>query len=165
MKSSSSKWLAGAGLAILAIIVVSVVVAVLNRSPNAVAFPEDTPEGTVQRFLEAIEDGETRQAYDYLSIELQEKCTFAHFQDTTRQFDSRDLNGGRDRRITLESTQPIDDTIAVQVRITEFNVSAPFNVNEYSYTQEYVLQELDGNWRFVDEPWPMNWCPEPPRSQ
>ena len=165
MKSSSSKWLAGAGLAVLAIIVVSVVVAVLNRSQSPVTLPEGTPEGTVQRFLLAIEEGETRQAYDYLSDELQEKCTFAHFQDTTRQFDRRGLNDGRDRRITLESTQPIDDTVAVMVRITEFNVSAPFNVNEYSYTQEYVLGELDGGWRFVDEPWPMTWCPEPPRSQ
>lgn len=165
MKSTSSKWLAGAGLAVLVIIVVSVVVAILNRPQASTPLPENTPEGTVQRYLLAIEDGESRQAYDYLSSELQDKCTFQHFLDTTRQFDRRDLNnGGRDRRITLESTQPIDDSVAVRVRITEFNVSAPFDVNEYSYTQEYILQEIDGAWRFVNEPWPMSWCPEPPRT-
>ena len=161
MRSSSSKWLVGGGLVILALIITSVVVGLLNRPQSVPMLPEGTPGAAVQQYLMAIEAGQARQAYDYLSADLQEKCTLEHFRDTTRHFDRRDRNDGRDTRITLENERPIDDAIEVRIRITEFNVSAPFDVNEYSYTQDYLLEELDGTWQFVDEPWPMTWCPAP----
>lgn len=163
MGSSSSKWLVGGGLVVVAIIIASVVVGLLNRPQSTVLLPEGTPGGTVHRFLLAIEDGESRQAYDYISADLQERCSYEHFRDTTRHFDRRDrfANDSRDTRITLESEKPLDDGIEVRIRITEFQVSAPFDVNEYSYTQDYLLEEIDGTWQFVDEPWPMNWCPQP----
>lgn len=164
MQSSSSKWLAGAGLVILALIIVSVVVALSNRAQSANLFPQDTPEGTVSRFLLAIEEGETRLAYDYLSSALQDKCTFEHFRDSTRRFARGDIRNSRDTRVTLESAQPIGGNIEVQVRITEFRVSGPFDINEYSYTRRFILEELDDTWRFVDEPWPLYRCPEPQKS-
>ncbi len=164
MRSSSSKWLLGGGLVILALIIASVGVGLLNRPQSADLLPEGTPGGTVHRYLLAIEQGETRQAYEYVSADLQEKCTFEHFRDTTRQYDRRDTKGGRDIRIALESEQSIDDAVEVRVRITEFRVSAPFDVNENSYTRVFLLEELDGAWRFVNEPWPMFRCPEPVKT-
>ena len=161
MKSSSSKWLLGGGIVILALIIASVVVGLLNRPQNIALLPEGTPGATVQQYLLAIEAGESRQAYDYLSADLQENCTLEHFRDTTRHLDRRDSNNARDTRITLESERPRDNAIEVQIRITEFYVSAPFDVNEYSHTEIFLLEELDGNWQFVDEPWPMYGCPEP----
>ncbi|HLF04140.1 MAG TPA: hypothetical protein VI855_02870 [Dehalococcoidia bacterium] len=148
-------------MVILALIIASVAVALLNRPQDQTLLPEDTPAGTVQRYLLAIEEGETRQAYNYLSSDLQGKCTFDHFRDSTRWQMRGDSTDGRDTRVTLESERPLDDAIEVRVRITEFTVSAPFNVNEYSHTESYLLEELDGKWRFVNEPWPMSWCPEP----
>ena len=165
MRSSSSKWLVGGGLVILALIIASVGVGLLNRPQSADLLPQGTPGGTVHRFLLAIEQGETRQAYQYLSADLQEKCTFEHFRDATRRFDRRDSRGGRDTRIALESEQTLDDAIEVRVRITEFNVSAPFDVSERSYTQDFLLEEIDSAWQFVNEPWPMTWCPEPERTR
>ena len=167
MQIASSKWLLGGGLVTLALIIASVVVGLLNPSQSAVLLPEGTPGGIVQRFLLAIEDGENRKAYDYLSNELQEECTLEHFRDTTRQFNRRDRSGNniRDTRISLESERPIDDAIEVRVRITKFQVSAPFDVNEHSHTQDYLLESLDGRWQFVDEPWPMSLCSKPKRTR
>ena len=167
MKGASSKWLLGVGLVILALVIASVVVGLLNRSQSVTLLPAGTPGETVQGFLLAIEDGENRKAYDYLSTELQEECTLEHFRDSTRQFNRRDRSGqnSRDTRISLESERPIDDAIEVRVRITEFRISAPFDVNEHSYTQDYLLGSLDGHWHFVDEPWPLTWCPEPERTR
>jgi len=164
MRSTSSKWLAGAGLVILALIIASLAVALLNRPQTQTLLPADTPAGTVQQYLLAIEEGESRQAYDYLSSDLQGKCTFDHFRESTRWQERGDTTDGRDTQITLESERPLDDAIEVRVRITDFYVSAPFNVNESSHTQNYLLEKLDGNWRFVDKPWPMSWCPEPPKA-
>ena len=167
MESASSKWLLGGGLVILALIIASVVVGLLSHSRSVALLPEGTPGGAIQRFLLAIEDGENRTAYEYLNTELQEECTLEHFRDSTRQFNRRERSGpnSRDTRISLESERPIDDAIEIQVRITEFRVSAPFDVNEHSYTHDYLLENVDGRWQFVDEPWPMTWCPEPEGTQ
>ncbi|PKB56961.1 MAG: hypothetical protein BZY73_05540 [SAR202 cluster bacterium Casp-Chloro-G3] len=151
----------GGGLLILALIIASVVVGLLNRTQNAVLLPEGTPGAAVQQYLVAIEAGETQQAYEYLSADLQEKCTLEHFRDTARYLDRRDANNNRDTRISLESEQSVDNAMEVRILITEFNVSAPFDVNEYSHTEVFLLEELDGGWRFVDEPWPMYGCPDP----
>ena len=163
MQSASSKWLLCVGLIILGMIIASVVVGVLNRSQSVALLPEGTPGGTVQRFLLAIEDDENRKAYDYLSTELQEECSLDHFRDSTRRFNRLDhsVQNSQHTRISLERERPIDDTVEVRVRITEFQIAAPFNVNEHSHTQDYILESLDGHWQFVDEPWPMMLCPKP----
>ncbi|MSQ06700.1 MAG: hypothetical protein EXR54_02035 [Dehalococcoidia bacterium] len=162
MRSSSSKWLAGAGLAILVLIIASLAVALLKRPQTQTLLPQDTPAGAVQHYLLAIEEGESRRAYDFLSSDLQTKCTFDHFRETTRWQGRSDTTDSRDSQITLESERLLDDATEVRVRITDFYVSAPFNVSESSHTQNYLLKKLDGNWRFVDKPWPMNYCPELP---
>ncbi len=160
LQTMSSRWLAGAALVILVILVVSVLVAALNRSREANLLPEGTPEGTGQRYLLAVEEDGSRNAYEYLSPSLQERCEFQHFRDSTRRIDRRMEGTAEDLRVTLEGTQAINGTMEVQVRITQFRVSAPFDVNEYSHTQHFSLEQLDGTWRFVEPPWPMNWCPE-----
>ena len=162
LQSTSSRWLAGIALVILAIIVVSVVVGLVNRPREADLLLEGTPEGTVQRYLLAVEQGESRRAYEYLGPALQERCDFQHFRDSTRRKDRRVPGRAEDLRVTLEGTQPINGTVEVRVRITQFHVSAPFDFNEYSHVQHFTLEQLDGTWRFVEPPWPMSWCPEAP---
>ena len=162
LQSTSSRWLAGIALVILALIVVSVVVGLVNRPREATLLPEGTPEGTVQRYLLAVKQEESRRAYEYLGPALQERCEFQHFRNSTRRLDLDRRVPGRaeDLRVTLEGTQPINGNVEVRVRITQFHVSAPFEFNEYSDTQLFTLEQLDGTWRFVEPPWPMYRCPE-----
>ena len=154
IQSSSSRWLVGIGLAVLALIVLSVVVALLNRQGEATLLPEDTPEGTVQRYLWAIQENDDRTAYSYLSSELQEKCTYEHFRDSTRWLE------GDDMRVTLEGTEPLNGKTEVRVKVTQFHVDLPFGTSESSHSQSYTLEKENGAWRFVAPPWPMGWCPE-----
>ena len=84
MSSTSSRWLIGAGAVITVLVVASVLVAVLGTTGETVTYPEDTPEGVVQRYLQAIQASETQVAYDYLGVELQEGCTLQEFRDGTR---------------------------------------------------------------------------------
>ncbi len=161
LQSMSSRWLAGVALVILVIIVVSVVVGLTKRPREATLLPEGTPEGTVQRYLLAVEEEESRKAYEYLSPTLQERCEFQHFRDSTRRIDRRIGGTAEDLRVTLEGTQPINGAVEVQVRIIQFHVSPPFDVNEYSHVQHFTLEKVDQTWLFADPPWPMNRCPEP----
>jgi hypothetical protein len=161
MRSSSSKWLLGGGLVVLVLIIASLIVGLLNHSRSVPLLPEGTAGAAVQQYLLALETGESGRAYDFLSADLQKKCSAVYFRDVTRQFDRNDPNRASDSRIVLESEKPVDNAIEVQIQITDFYVSAPFDVNEITHTELFRLEKIDGNWRFVDEPWPVYGCPEP----
>jgi hypothetical protein len=142
------------------LVIVAVALALLSRSGELALLPEDTPQGTAQRYLLAIEQGESRKAYDYLGSGLQERCTYQRFRETVQQFERLDRGAAEDLRVTLQGTRPVDGMVEVRVRITQFRVSAPFNVSDYSHDQRFTLEKQAGSWRFIDPPWP-SWCPEP----
>ena len=145
---------------------IGVTVAFLYRSGELPLLPEGTPEGTVHRFLLAIEQGENRRAYDYLSSQLQETCSYQHLRDSTRWFEAKANRNTDDLRVTLEETRPVDDAVEVRVSVTRFHfsppspLSPPLNGGESSYRERFTLEKTDGDWRFVDPPWPMGRCPE-----
>ena len=164
LQSMSSRWLAGVALVILVIIVLSVVVALVNRPREADLLLENTPEGTVQRYLLAVEREESRGAYEYLAPALQERCEFKSFQDSTRRIGRRAGGTAEDLRVTLEDTKVNNGSVEVRVRITRFRVSPPFDVSEYSHVRHFTLEKVDETWRFVEAPWPMYRCPEPKKE-
>ena len=145
---------------------VGVTLAFLNRTGELPLLPEGTPEGAVHRFLLAIEQGEIRRAYNYLSPPLQETCSYQHFRDTARWFETRGDRNASDLRVTLEGTRTVDAAVEVRVRITRFRVSPPspfsppFDGGESSHSERFTLEMTGVDWRFVDPPWPMKRCPE-----
>lgn len=152
LQSPSSRWLAGIALVVLVVVVLSVVLALVNRQ-GASLLAEDTPEGVVQRYLLAIEEDDSKRAYGYLSSELQEHCTYQYFWDSTRTLEVRDM------RITLEGTEPLDGEVAVRVRVTQLDLSPSFDRGEFSYSRLYTLGKEEASWRFSEPPWPLGWCP------
>ena len=168
MQSMSSRWLAGIAVVILVIIVLSVAIALVNGPREGDLLPENTPEGTVQRYLLAVEQEESRRAYEYLAPALRERCEFHHFRDSTRRrrWDSNGVDG--DLRVTLQGTQPFNGKVEVRVRIKRFQIfnsfyRAPFEpiYDEYSRVHHFMLVQSNGSWRIVDQPWPLEYCFEP----
>jgi hypothetical protein len=153
LQSTSSRWLAGVAAVVVVLIVASVVVALVNRQRQSDLFPEDTPEGTVQRYLQAMEKEDTRGAYDYLGSDLRQYCTYQHFRDNTQYFETRDM------RVSLEKTEPLDGTVEVRVRVTQVYFSPPFNSSESTYSVNFTLEKEGDLWRFSRLPWPLGWCP------
>lgn len=164
LHTASSRWLAGLALAILVIAGVSMIIALLDQRGDAALLPEGTPEGTVHRYLVAIEKGETDAAYGYLAPEIRENCDSQYFRDSRRNFPGSGFDGGSlettDLRVTLVDTREVEDRVEVHVRITRFSVSPPFGANEYSHGERFVLKQTDGAWSFVEPPWPMRFCPQ-----
>ena len=158
-------------MVIVIVAAIGVTVAFLYRPGELPLLPEGTPEGTVHRFLLAIEEGNSRRAYDYLSSELQESCTYQHFRDTIRWFEAKGDRYTGDLRVTLEGTKRVDGAVEVRVRIIRFHFSPPsplappFDPGESSYGERFTLEMTVDDWRFVDPPWPMRWCPESPESR
>lgn len=147
----SKAWLLGGGVLLGALLVGSVVVALLDE---AEPLPEGTPEAAVQRYLKATGDQEYKLAYSLLSATLQEQCTLEQFYGGSPAPESR-LG---DNRITLEETKTIDDTAFVTVRVAQLRGGGPFGTQESSFEHRFTLRQEIGEWRFAEYPWPYFRC-------
>ena len=156
LQTASSRWLAGLALAIAVLAGVSIIIALLGQRGEPSLLPEGTPEGTVHRYLLAIEEGETEAAYAFLDPEIQEICDSQHFRDSQHGFRGGGFQENEDLRVTLVDTREVEDRVEVLVRITRFRVSPPFGANEYSHRERFVLKQNGGVWAFVERPWPNN---------
>lgn len=122
---------------------------------GADTFPEDTPEGVVQRYLQALQDDDYQTAYGYLSAETQAACPPREFRNMTRQ------SADHDRRVLLEGTEVVGGQTLVTVRIARIRSEPPFPPSEYSFREEYALEREDGGWRFTGPAWPLGVCRTP----
>ena len=140
----------GAGIATVTVVVVSLVVAAAGGRERA--YPADTPEGTVQRYLQAVADRDATAAVAYLGQELRSRCDESYLRDRLRDPYPRDF------RATLLGTRAVSDGTEVRVRISDRSGAPPF---ESGFEQEafYLLQQQDGGWRITGEGWPVYTCP------
>ena len=113
--------------------------------------------GVVQRYLLALEDEEYAEAYNYLTSDLRDRCSFAVF---VRRAPSTRV---RDTRLTLDETQRFDDSAFVRTSSTVFRpvsqLDFPLRPSEYTYERTYNLKLEDGQWRMAEPDW---WCPPEP---
>jgi len=151
----SRLWLIGIGAIFAALLGAGVGLAItLERSRGLL--PPDRPEGVVQRFLMAVEDGRFEEAYAYLTSESQSRCSLQDFTafTSTRRFayDQGSLSLGR--------VEVSGDEATVWVR---HESDGPFET--YAYEEPFRLTREGGQWRinahFEFRPGPY-WCPPGP---
>ena len=146
----SKIWLLGAVTFVLALVVAAVVVALVTNRGGVTLLPADSSAGVVQRYLLALQDGEYGEAYDYLSGDLQGRCSLDEF---VREASRTEVRGNR---VTLEEVQTFDDSALVRARVTVFRPGEPFGSSEYSYDRTFQLRLEQGGWRLTEPEW---WCP------
>ncbi len=146
-------WLIGAAVFLAVLLTASIVLALTSKEAE---FAPGTPEHAVQSLLRSVEADDIETAYAMLSQELQQKCELKNFADGGR-YRSRD---DRDIRATLRATKTIDDITFVNVEVTQFYGSGPFDSGESSYDRRFDLQQEGGEWKFTDYPWPYDYCQE-----
>ena len=151
--SLSTRWLVGVAAVVAAAIALSVVAIVAGGDEPE--FAAGTPEGTVQSYLRAVIDGDASAARGYLSADLNDRCDEARLRDAYRRPSDRDV------RVTLRGTREVGDVTEVRVRITEFRGAPPFGGDDYSHDAFFALRQEGGEWRIVDPPWPLYFCPDP----
>lgn len=148
----SNRWLIVIG-GIVAVLIIAGVVVALSRSGKTTFFPEDTPEGVVQRYLQALEKEDHSLAYSYLSADAKERKPFQEFRREL-SFRSEKME---QRQVVLEKSGVFDSTAEVFVSITEFRPSGPltFQASEYSFSASFFLQKENGKWLITDSTWPV----------
>lgn len=148
---SSTRWLIGTVVIVVLVAVAAVVVTSL-REPTAL--PAGSPEAAVQRYLQAVADGDRDAALGAYTPRLGERCEGEPmhrppFPDERVSFDA-----------DLLDTREVDgDTVEVRVRITEYSGEPPFSGGGYDHTEVFRLRRVDGAWGIDEVHWPYHLCP------
>lgn len=126
-------------------LLVVAVLAVVFR-PAVEELDPATPEGTVQRYVQALLDGNEQAAASFLRPSDEECEVFEpEFLDTVR--------------VTLVDVATHDGSSDVQVRITTAGGEPPFDRYESSSEGEFeLIRSADGSWQIDQAPWPFEVC-------
>ena len=144
-------WLIGGGVFLGILLIASVVLTLTQKEDLP---PIGSPEAAVQNFLKAAQEDEYEVTYDFLSAELKLDCELEDFVGQ-RRFDGGVMD---DSRVTLQKTTTAGGVTFVDVRITRFYGTGPFDSSESSYEQRFSLQQEDDLWKFSAYPWPYGNC-------
>ena len=146
-------WLIG-GATLATLLVAASVVVALTREVEQL--PRDTPEGTVQLYLNALGKEDFGLAHGLLSARLKRECGIEDFASQRQLRMSRELE---DSRVTLEGTRPLNGKVIVTARFTRIRGSGPFGTSESSHEQQYTLAQEESKWRLSEYSWPHFGCP------
>lgn len=129
---------------LIVIVVAAVAVALLAAPDEAVEFPQDSPEGTVQRFLRAIQDRNIEDAYEMLSSSVREDVS----RDEFRRF----AGFGRDDelgRIRVDDVDVRDDRATVELTIERVRGEG-IELDRVSFQRSVPLVREEDAWRIDD---------------
>jgi hypothetical protein len=113
----------------------------LFRDP--VVLDSDTPEGTVQEFLQAIDDNDFATARQQLSSELSEECT---------ESDIASAGPYESFTATLGQVDEFDDETLVYVSLRMGNESS---IDSYTFDPgPFRLRRESGEWSITEVAWP-----------
>jgi hypothetical protein len=145
-RSDRSLLLIGAGL--LGVVVVAALIVVLLGSREAAPLPADSPEGVVQRYLAAFEDGDYPAAYGYFSQTIREGMDEATYERSVREFGyAYDVS----RRVLFDRTTLNGDRATVHLTVEEYYSGGPFGAGDtYRSSRMITLVREDGAWRIDD---------------
>lgn len=137
-------------LAGVVVVVVIALIAVFARG-GTVSYDEDSPEGVVQRYTQAVMGGDITTAMTHLNPEIAENC-------------EREPASDSGYRVALLDTDVREDTARVRVMVTRVYDSSPFGAGEYRSEEVFDLVRVGGTWYVDSAPWLFTVCyPSEPR--
>lgn len=141
------------GIAIVAVIIATVAIVLINRSKSVTLLPEDSPEGVVQRFLLAIQEKDYPKAYSYLDIV--EKGVRLSYDDWLKSI-TIIMEYTYEQsvwRATLDTMDITGNTAIVVVNIDIIRSNnQPLDSSLYSQRVLYYLSKIDNNWFITSRP-------------
>jgi hypothetical protein len=147
---SSNRFLLGFGIAITILVVITITLVLTNRE-MAPLLPENTPQGTVQRFLLAVQDHDFQKAYSYLDV--QESGRKLTYDDWIQSVSPRFQTSSPAWKATFGKTIITDNTATVEVLIDIFEPAGPFDNPVRTQIDNYQLKQENGKWFITSRPW------------
>jgi hypothetical protein len=145
--NSSRRWLIifAVAIGILAISAVSLVL--LTGGNEVVLLPVDSPQGTVQRYLIALQEKNYQKAFDYLSFEPSQRIQT--YDDWLRMTGEPYVSSTTEWKALLGKTIQDNDSASVEVAIDTFHPGGPFQDPVRSQQITFQLSKIDGEWLII----------------
>lgn len=137
------------GAAIVALVVVSALVVILIGGREASSFRADSPEGVVQAYLTAFEDGDYETAHATFSAAVRDEMPIDEYERAVREYGAGYPIDGSSRRVLFDRTTDDGERAAVHLTVEEFyGGGGPFGGGDtYRSPREVSLVREDGAWR------------------
>jgi hypothetical protein len=155
----SSRMLIGFGSTIAVLVIFTIVLVLVLGQSSSPALPESTPQGAVQRYLQAVQDKDYAKAYSYLAppstptpdgIKPYPQQTFEYFvmsaQNTTNVTWKANLG-----KVTQTGT-----SANVEIAVDVFRPQGPFGSPINSHNVTFFLQKSGANW-LITAPTDLYW--------
>ncbi len=130
----------------------AVVITLTVGSSEPATLSADTPEGTVQRYLQAITDRDYEAAHALLALSVATACPLDDFRQGVRWYEDREFTA------RLGGSRVVGGETEVTVRISERSTPPPFGTGESLHAQRYRLLETDAGWRLAAVGFPARFC-------
>ncbi len=160
------KWLAPVGIGVG---VITLGVLALVREPAR--FDADSPEGAVQEYLQAIADEDFDAAFELLHAEAFGGCDSRDIRRAARDTDfSATLANGGDgffggMHLDEFDRAFVEPEAEVDVILRFGGGSGPFDTGWEEWTSFGLVEDDDGFWWIVGDPWPyFRWACNPPEG-
>jgi len=130
-----------AALAVLVIITVSLVFTVGRQTPAVL--PENTPDGTVQRYLQALQDKDYLTAWNYLSPSPDDKTlTYSNWVTSLPTYYGPESSW----KASLDKVSDDGTKATVEVTIETFRAGSPLGSSVRTSNVLFTLSKASGRW-------------------
>ena len=152
---ASTRLLVTFGISIGVLVIVTVVLALtLSGGQDTALLPEDTPEGTVQRYLRAYQAEDYQKAYSYLSPDaLAEQSYYTTYENWSQAYPWR--RGSLGWKATLGNATVTGDEATMTVIIDVFRPEVPFADPTQSRQYNFQLKKEGTSWKITSPIYPL----------
>ena len=140
--NSSRRWLVGFAISIGAVAVIAVALVLLTQGKNVTLLAADTPQGTVQRYLLALQNNDYRQAYTYFSRDTPGMISYNDWLTQNGNPAATKVSW----QAALGNTVQNGPDATVTVTIETAYPDGMMNSSNYSQQIEFFLTGADNSW-------------------
>jgi len=143
--NSSRRWLIIFAIVISILVIATASLVLLTKGNEVTLLPENTPQGTVQRYLIAVQEKNYQKAYNYLSFDPSQQITT--YDDWLRMvIGEPQISNQPAWKATLGKTTQNGDNATVEVTIDTFQTRGLFENPLRSQQIVFQLSNIDGTW-------------------
>lgn len=141
---TSSRWLLAFGVAIGVLVIAAIVLVLTMPAQEVSLFPEDTPEGTVQRYFLALQAQDYIKAYSYLSPSPSERIPYEDWRVPTVSYEEKP-----ELKITLGKSTVTGNIATVESVVDVFRPGGPFESPVHTRHITFILKNDGTSWKIT----------------
>lgn len=153
--NSSRRWLFIFAIVISVLVIATVSLVLFTKGRNVALLPEDSPEGTVQRYLIAIQNNDYQKAFSFLSLEAT-SGKISSYNDWILTIGAPLSSGQSVWKATLGKIVQNGNNSNIEVTIDTFRTGGLFGDSQNSQTINFLLIKTDNSW-FITSPTYLYW--------